>query len=170
MGKAYLAKLSSWGGLVVFVIALGLPTFAVQAGETASKGRTTYHCTKQEFVEVSDVPDHWIGVIECEGIVFRESGEVGTYKFWGTGDYVKGTGPAEGYGIATYEDGSTYTDKWQDVLTAGDEGKSASLTGTYQFINGTGRFAGIKGEGTFTGQSFGGKGYVDWSDFYTLPD
>ena len=62
MGKIHFAKLNRWVGPLALVIALGLPVFAAQAGETTQKGRDTFLCTDEKYIEVGDVADHWVGV------------------------------------------------------------------------------------------------------------
>ena len=169
MDKAYLAKLTRWGGHIVVVIALGLPMFAAQAGEITQKGRDTYHCADDKFVEVGDVSDHWIGVYKCEGISSTVGGETGIFMLLGTGDYIAGRGPEQGYYTITYDDGSAVHGKWEGILAPDEGGKTSTGTGTYQIISGTNRLAGIKGSGNYTCKSYGDKGYCDWTETYTLP-
>ncbi len=106
MVEAHLTTLTKWGGSVVLVIALGLPVFAAQAGEVTQKGRAVYVCTDEKFVEIGDVPDHYVGVFYCEGIDSIEGVEDSIIEFWGTGDYTAGMGPEQGYYTATYDDGA----------------------------------------------------------------
>ncbi len=35
----------------------------------------------------------YVGVYKCEGVSSTEGGEVGVLEFWGTGDYIAGSGP-----------------------------------------------------------------------------
>ncbi len=170
MGKAYLAKLTRWGGFIVVVVALGLPMFAAQAGEITQKGRDTYHCVDEKFVEVGDVSDHWVGVYKCEGISSTVDGETGIFLLLGTGDYIAGRGPEQGYYTVTYDDGSAVHGNWEGILAPDEGGKTSTGTGTYQITSGTDRLAGIKGSGDYTCKSYGGKkGYCDWTETYTLP-
>ncbi len=169
MVEAHLTTLTKWGSAVVLVIALGLPAFAAQAGEVARKGRATFACADEKFVEIGDVPDHWVGVFACEGISWAEGGEAGIFEFWGTGDYIAGMGPEQGYYTVTYDDGSIEHGKWEDILTPDEGGKTSTCKGTYQMTSGTDRFAGIKGSGSYTCKSYGSKGYYDWTETYTVP-
>ena len=169
MDKAYLAKLTRWGGHIVVVIALGLPMLAAQAGEITQKGRDVFVCTDEKYIEVGDVPDHWVGVYKCEGISSTEGGEAGVFEFQGTGDYIAGRGPEQGYYTVTYDDGSAVHGKFEDILVPDEGGKSSTCKGTYQITSGTDRFAGIKGSGSYTCKSYSGKGYYDWTETYTVP-
>ncbi len=169
MGKGQLAKLTTQAGPLVLVIALGLPVFAAQTGEITQKGRDTFACTDEKYVEVGDVPDHWVGVFFCEGISSPEGGDSGILEVWGTGDFIAGMGPEQGYYTTTYDDGSTVHGKWEDILTPDGGGETSTCKGTYQITSGTNRFAGIKGSGNYTCKSYGGKGYCDWTETYTVP-
>ncbi len=169
MGKIHFAKLNRWVGPLALVIALGLPVFAAQAGEITQKGRDVYVCTDEKYIEVGDVADHWVGVYKCEGISSTEGVEAGIFEFWGTGDYIAGRGPEQGYYTVTYDDGSAVHGKFEDILTPDEGGKTSTCKGTYQITSGTDRFAGIKGSGSYTCKSYGSKGYYDWTETYTLP-
>ncbi len=169
MDKAYLAKLTRWGGHIVVVIALGLPMFAAQAGEITQKGRDVFVCTDEKYIEVGDVPDHYIGVFDCEGISSTEGVEAGIFEFRGIGDYIAGRGPEQGYYTVTYDDGSAVHGKFEDILVPDEGGKSSTSKGTYQITSGTDRFAGIKGSGSYTCKSYSAKGYCDWTETYTVP-
>ncbi len=169
MVEAHLTTLTKWGGTVVLVIALVLPVVATQAGEITQKGRAVYVCTDEKYIEIGDVPDHWVGVYHCEGIDSIEGAEDSTIEFWGTGDYIAGMGPEQGYYTATYDDGSIVRGKWEDILMPDEGGKTSTCKGTYQITSGTDRFAGIKGSGSYTCKSYGSKGYYDWTETYTVP-
>ncbi len=96
-------------------------------------------------------------------------GETGIILFLGTGDYIAGRGPEQGYYTITYDDGSAVHGKWEDILAPDEGGKTSTAKGTYQITSGTDRFAGIKGSGDYTCKSYSGKGYCDWTETYTLP-
>ncbi len=168
MGKAYLAKLTRWGGLVVLVIALGLPALAAQAGETEVEGRNVHHGVKSEWVEVGDVEGHVVGFWEINGLGFQED-DVTAIKGWGTFDSIKGTGTHQGYLIKTWSDGSTYTSSFEG--RSKPAGKLRLNEGTWILVGGTGRFEGVKGEGTYSGTRYPNKMTVtDWKGTQVLPD
>ncbi len=139
MGKIHFAKLARWLGALALVIAVGLPVFAAQAGEITQKGRDTYHCADDKYVEIGDVPDHWVGVFDCEGISSTEGVEAGIFEFRGIGDYIAGMGPEQGYYAVTYDDGSIVRGKFEDILVPDEGGKSSTSKGTYQITNGQAR-------------------------------
>ena len=169
MQSRHIAKLIKWGGLVTLAIAVWLPATFSQAGEITQKGRDVFVCTDEKYIEVGDVPDHFVGVYKCEGISSTEGGEAGTFEFWGTGDYIAGLGPEQGYYTITYDDGSAVRGKFEDILVPDEGGKSSTCKGTYQITSGTDRFAGIKGSGSYTCKTYSGKGYFDWTETYTVP-
>ncbi len=169
MVKGHFAKLSRCVGALALVIALGLPVFAAQAGEITQNGRDTFLCTDEKYIEVGDVPDHWVGVYKCEGISSTAGGETGIFMFLGMGDYIAGRGPEQGYYTVTYDDGAAVHGKFEDILAQDEGGKTSTAKGTYQITSGTDRFAGIKGSGNYTCKSYSGKGYCDWTETYTLP-
>ncbi len=169
MQSRHIAKLIKWGGLVTLAIAVWLPATFSQAGEITEKGRDVFVCTDEKYIEVGDVPDHWVGVYKCEGISSTEGGEAATFEFWGTGDYIAGLGPEQGYYTIIYDDGSAVRGKFEDILTPDEGGKSSTCKGTYQITSGTDRFAGIKGSGSYTCKTYSGKGYFDWTETYTVP-
>ena len=55
-----------------------------------------------------------------------------------------------GYKVVTFEDGSTMSARFEGTQYAGDD----SYKGTFTYIGGTGRFAGIEGGGTLTGKNY----------------
>jgi hypothetical protein len=144
------------------------------AGAETIKFRQVQFITKAEVIQVGDVPDHIIGIYDQTGLASFDTGEVASLKNPGTLDYIKGTGAIQGYTTYTFEDGSTRTGKWQGTTRPDPGGKGSWFEGTWTFIQGTGRWAGIQGEGTFIGRRFvpfGGAAqiYTDNSGTYTLP-
>ena len=91
-------------------------------------------------------------------------------------DYIKKQGPWEGYTTITFKDGSTFTYKFQGASSS-DPGAAKLLKGKGEFIKGTGRFEGIKGqlslEGRFvtpfTKDKTKGDNWVEVTGTYTLP-
>jgi len=159
--------------LIIAALALVLFASVSQIEAETSKSRSVYRLAKVEMMEVGDVPGHVIGVLELRGLSF-ENDEVGTYSGWVTVDYTNGSGKHEGYGITTFEDGSTHVSKVQGTTKASEDGKISEFEGTFTFIGGSGRFEGIKGEGSYTGKriaplSVGADSYIDLTSTYTLP-
>jgi hypothetical protein len=166
--NAYYARLTGWVGLGMLAATLCLPAVTARAETVTQKGRDTVQCTDEKYIEIGDVPEHYVGVYKCEGVSSPEGGEVGVLELWGTGDFIAGSGPEQGYYTVTYVDGSTVRGNWQDTLMAAKDG-TTSGKGTYNITSGTGRLAGVKGKGTYTITSFSGKSWIDWTETYTVP-
>jgi len=159
--------------LTIVAVALFLFATVSQIEAETSKSRVVYRLAKVEMIEVGDVPSHVIGVTELKGLAF-EDGEVGTYSAWITFDYTNGSGTHEGYGITTFEDGSTQITKSQGTTKASEDGKISVFEGTFTILGGSGRFEGIKGKGSYTGKriaplSVGADSYNDLTSTYTVP-
>ncbi len=101
-----------------------------------------------------DRPGHLVGSGENAGLAFFENGDVAIHSTKFTIDYTNGSSPHQFYSILTFEDGSMFVTKGQGTTTADQEKKVASFKGAFSFIRGSGRFAGIQGEGAYTGKRF----------------
>ena len=169
MGKAPLAKLTKWGGLVVLVIALGLPAFVAQAGELAVKGRNIASKSESSWIQIGEDKGHGIGTTESMGITHHGDGEVSTYVSKGTYDWNNTAGKSQGYLLTTFEDGSTATAQWQGQSKL--DGKVTVWSGTWAYLGGTGKYEGVKGEGIYQGRRYGnGMSVIDWEGTQVLPD
>ena len=162
--------------LVVAIIAAFVAVPLAGAEKTVKeKGRTVYHLVKVEAMQVGDVPGHIVGVAESRGLIFPDTGEVGTWSSKITLDLTNGMGPTLTYGVTTFEDKSTMIGLYKSVVTAHPDG-TRTFEGTFTYIGGTGRFAGIQGGGSFTGKGMaplapGGPAdaFSDYVATYTLP-
>lgn len=169
MGKAYLAKLSRWGGLVVLVIALGLPAFAAQAGELAVTGQNIQSKSESSWIQIGEDKGHGIGAYESMGITYHGDGKISTYVNKGTYDWNNAAGKSQGYILRTFEDGSTYKAQYQGQSKL--DGKVTIWSGTWTILGGTGKYEGVKGEGTYQGRRYGnGMSVSDWEGTEVLPD
>jgi hypothetical protein len=164
------AKMMRWAVMVgtLLFLAVFLVPITQAADEVAY--RVVTHNQKVETMEVGDVPGHVVGVAEQPGIIFvmkgPASGEIGTRKGTTYFDSVKGKGTFTGYYVYTLPDGSTLVHKATGTSKPEDGGKRAAFEGTYEVAGGTGRFAGMKGKGTFQSERVGslqtgGDTYVD---------
>ncbi len=111
--------------------------------------------TQQLMIDVGDVPGHQVRVLEvhstypnaepnCEGLK--------TVEGWsrGTSDYVNTNGSANGYAVNVLENGDKTFQRWSGTAHAVDNtdgSRTITFTGTYNYIGGTGKYAGIKGMG-----------------------
>jgi hypothetical protein len=160
------------------VIAFAVLAFFVgssMVGAETVKGRSAYHFTKIERIEVGDVSGHVIGVAEHRGLMSLDTGEVAIHVSRLMFDYTNGSGTFQGYNSVTFDDGSTKIFKAQGRTTAQPAGVS-TFEATYTYLKGTGRFEGIQGTGSFTGKRIApltpgasGDSYLDFTETYTLP-
>jgi hypothetical protein len=139
------------------------------------KGRTVFHVVKVEAVQVGDVPGHVVGVADQRGLIFPDTGEVGTWSGKVIFDLTNGTGTSQTYAVITLEDKSTMINLNKTVVTARSDGTS-TFEGTFTYIGGTGRFAGIQGTGSYTGKRMAPLApgvpadiFSDYVATYTLP-
>jgi hypothetical protein len=121
---------------------------AARADETL-KYRAVMHGVSVQPQEVGDVEGHALTLVRFSGITEFPDGTTGTGYFVGFADYTRGAGKGFTYTNLTLEDGSVL---WftQDQKTSVSGAKSI-FEGTVTVIGGKGRFAGAKGDGTFTG-------------------
>jgi len=161
-------------GIGIFIILIWLLVCINPAGAEALKWRQTMHVIKAESIEVGDVPAHIVGLAHVGGLASFENGEVAPISLKSTFDYTNGSGQHQGYVLYTFEDEATFVIKYQGTTTAARGGKISTFKGDISFIQGSGRFAGIKGSGTYTGKRFtplstGAEFYYDFAATYTVP-
>jgi hypothetical protein len=163
-----------FGILTIAAWLLGLATSA-GAQTYTMKCRTTGYQPKVHIIEVGDLPGHVVGVGEQAGVMSCDDGRIATTSTKWKIDLTKGSGKAQFYELATYEDGSTTWVKGQNTVIPNPDGKTARWEGTSEFIKGTGRFEGIQGGTSFTGKRLvplpgaGAQYLVDVTMTYTLP-
>jgi hypothetical protein len=146
------------------------------AGEmTKVSGKIIASYTDEKKVEVGDVEGHVISFSTSQGTnasagknVFLDGAAVTNYSM---GDLVKGNGVQHGYiQIMKGDDGTIC--KWEHKVntTFPKEGvPSITFSGTFTYTKGMGKFAGIKGGGTFKGSFVSEKEYaVEWEGEYSL--
>jgi len=133
--------------LVVLVLVFG---FLLQAvGETAENKLSCYF-TMSEVFPVGEMEGHTHALYEVKGLGYLENGEVMIYSGWTTVNITEDS--AQGYALHTWVDGSTTVSKANFNVTKSPDGKILLSEATFDFIKGTGRFAGIKGKASFTGR------------------
>ncbi len=166
------------GIIGILLIATLLLVPATQARAETVKFRVVNYLVRVEWSPVGDVEGHLIGFFLRGGLVFYENGEVATYSARGSFDSIKGRSSYEGYGLTTFEDGSTIVSKIQGTLTPIEGTKQRSGKGTGEYIKGTGRFEGIKGSLSYTGKQVTpyskkegtfSDAYYDVTATYTVP-
>ena len=125
-------------------------------------------------VEVGDVPGHVVGVVQFKGLTFFEGGEIATHANPATFDLTNGSGTHQGYVIHYFDDGSTSIERYEGEARLSADGKRTVVEGTFECVGGTGRFAGLTGQGTYRGERVGALEtgdyvYVDTTGSCTVP-
>jgi hypothetical protein len=119
-----------------------------QAAEIEVSSRYIDQKSKSEFVKVGDKEGHVVGSYSTTGVETYDNGEIALRFVGGTFDFVNWAGPVAGRTLVVHEDGSTITYEWEGA-TKFDEKKASFSEGTHRCASGTGRFEGIKCEGTW---------------------
>jgi hypothetical protein len=104
--------------------------------------------TRREALYVHDESNHTLMLVEMEGEPIEYTpgvaGEFISRRSVNFHDRIKGSGSMRGYAMTHFQYGSVYS------RFEGDrDGGSKVTTGTWETYRGTGKLAGIKGEGTF---------------------
>ncbi len=143
------SKMTILGCMGVFLIAALVLIPAAQAGEITSKHKIASSIFKMEVLPVPDVKGHVVGILERRGVAIYENGETAAYHSRLTFDSIKGQeGTYSGYCDISFADGSITMTKFQGTVSGT---KPRLIKGTAKYIKGTGRFEGIKGKASFSG-------------------
>jgi hypothetical protein len=125
----------------------------VASSAAEMKFRLVMYATKADLKPVGDVDGHIAGTWERRGVCLVGKA-VGTYAGAGTLDMTKGKGTADGKNTCTFEDGSTFSNKFTFNLEPLPGGLQKYTNGRGEFVGGTGRFEGMKGTFTWSGRSY----------------
>jgi hypothetical protein len=161
-------------GALALLAAAGLVVPALAQAQDLGTSRRVQGTAEVTSVEVGDVPGHVVGVVEFKGLTFFEGGEIATHSNPATFDLTNGSGPHRGYVIHYFDDGSTSIERYAGEARLSADGKRTTVEGTFQCVGGTGRFAGLKGQGTYRGERLGALQtgdyvYVDTTGSCTVP-
>lgn len=122
---------------------------------------------------------HPVPVGDTEGHVLISNHATGTNRSTGrdrymdradvanteTADLTQGNGPHQGYVIFS-SGGERTVNKWQGKITTvlgADKQRVTTFQGTWTKLSGTGSYAGVKGQGTYSGRMTGQNTYlVEW--------
>ena len=114
------------------------------------KRKATYklRVTRREALYVHDEPDHALMMVEMEGEPLEYevgvAGEFVSRRSVNFHDRTRGSGPMQGYAVTNFQFGSVYS-----RFEGNRDGSTKVTTGTWKVYKGTGKLAGIKGDGTF---------------------
>jgi hypothetical protein len=131
---------------------LGVPA---KADETL-KFHQVVHGDFVQSQEIGDIEGHILYLIKYSGPATLADGSTVTVTGWTQNDLVKGSGIMAGYASQSFSDGSVIWYKWSGI--AADDGKVATQMGAGTIIGGKGRYAGAKGDVSWTGARPGAPG------------
>ena len=168
--------ITALGGVGIVLIAALLFAPATPARAEPMKYNYSTQITKMEFTVFPDVEGHVVGVLERRGVAIFEN-EVAIIELWLTFDFIKRQGPWKGYARITFKDGSTFTQALEGVSSAPPDARNLlEGKGKGEYIKGTGRFEGIKGQLslkgrliTYTEDKSKGDNWVEVAGTYSLP-
>jgi hypothetical protein len=165
-------KLASYVIGFVVLLAFGIVMSVASdawAGKTEDHGRYVAEKAEGQAVKVGDVDGHVVGSYRRTGVAFRGE-EISTFFGGVTVNFVNQVGPARGFSVEVFKDGSTIASRAEGEAKL-DENKKPYFEGTYQCISGTGRWKGIQCKGNLK-ESFEANemGVGEWSGTLTLPD
>lgn len=160
--------------MLAFILLIGFGPIPTQAGEETMNFKLVSMVEKVEMVQVSGIEGVVIGVMDRKGLSMFENGDIATTACRGTFDTKKGF---QGYSSLAFADGSTMVLSWKGPTSrVPPGGQLGGFSAAFEYAEGTGRFKGIKGSGTFIerkpnwDKDFKKKGftYYEWTGTYTL--
>ncbi|MGD9033606.1 MAG: hypothetical protein PVJ69_11305 [Desulfobacteraceae bacterium] len=168
-------KKTIMASILAFVLLNGFGPLLTQAGAETMNIKLVSMAEKLEMVKVTGVEGVLIGVVDRKGLGLLENGDIVTMACRAIFDTKKGF---QTYSSVTFEDGSTVV-MWSTgaISRSPATAKFREYGGKFEYVNGTGRFKGIKGNGTLTAKmpqwdkDFRPTGltYYYFSGTYTLP-
>jgi hypothetical protein len=159
---------------LAMILALGATTSIAQQKMMVS-GKMTQSYTKQENLDIGDVPGHVVSLAQENGTnvstgenKFLDGADLANITF---SDLVNGNGPHQGYVTLTKgPDGATASWKGNVTTVMSKEGKpTITFKGTFTWIKGMGQYANIQGTGTYSGHFTSETAMaVDWEGEYLI--
>ncbi len=140
---------NSWPLSVIAVLIFSVSPATAETVE--EQGRVVYHIGQLQMLDVGDTVGHKLGVAEQRGLLTTAKGEVGIWATTVILDLTNGTGSHYSYTITTFEDKSTMITRAEGRTTQQPDGTS-TFEGKFIYLGGTGRFADIKGYGSYAGR------------------
>lgn len=125
--------------------------------------RAVMHVVSAQTLQVLDDPRHQVGIPSFSGLALLADGKVVPHRYAGWFDVTDGKGDFRGTALWRFADGD---------LTAHYEGRIETMADDFDFsarvhnFTGTGRYAGVSGEGSFKGERYetvatGGATYLE---------
>ena len=159
---------------LVLVFMIGT-TISCAQHPTKIAGKIASVYTKEERMDIGDTEKHTVILAKSEGtnesigkVVYMDGAQVININF---SDVIKGNGDHQGYIILAKNSDTTFAKYNGHVSTtmSPDNIPITSFEGTFSYIGGKGKFAGITGTGTYSGKFTSKNEYtVEWQSEYSL--
>jgi hypothetical protein len=130
--------------LLLVTATLSLISTAASADETL-KWRHAQYTGSYSSQPITDANGHTLNLYRLPGIAMFPDGSVGSTMVTGVSDVINGSGPLHGYNVITTADGSKLFLSYTGSINGTKRGGDFVVTG------GTGKYAGAKGTGTWSG-------------------
>ena len=122
---------------------------AIHAEDKAIQWQETFVTVDSDIRPVEGQEGHALGVMQQRGFAFYENGEIASVDVLLTFERRGGVTQYTGYAIYDFGDGTTKVGRFE-----GRGDPAGEQAGEFTFESGTGRYAGIQGDGTFTGTGY----------------
>lgn len=135
-------------GALAGIVLATLP--APAAAQETLNYEVVVHTTEVHTVPVP-ARDRQVGVAAFSGLAIFDDGRIASHRYAGGFDFLAGSGRFHGYALWAFEDGSQLGSSYVGEATATPAG-GVRLEGRHADLSGTGAYAGVKGDGSFTGR------------------
>ena len=137
--------------ILASALLLGAATVGAQTKTTMHYKEVHYDQNyQQNVIPIGDPADgNFYGFWERRGLTIFETGEVAAYAALGNVDITKGKVTISGYDTTIFNDGSSWSTKFEGQESVGPNGLWV-IPHKGEFIKGTGRFVGIQGTLVYT--------------------
>jgi hypothetical protein len=136
---------------------------------TETSGSFTGRTRMLHTVSLADVPGHELQTVEVVGTHSSPDSiwNNARVNYWGVSDLVAGSGSQRGYYANEHPDGGLEYGAFEGKVTTDANG--TRIEGTWRATNGTGIYAGMKADGTFTVRlTSPSEGECSWQGRYEL--
>jgi hypothetical protein len=136
---------------------------------TETSGSFTGRTRMLHTVSLADVPGHELQTAEIAGTHSSpdEKWNGARVTYWAVSDLVAGNGSQHGYYVNEHPDGGREHGAFEAKVTTDADG--TRIEGTWHITDGTGIYAGARGEGTFkVGLTSPAEGECSWQGRYEL--
>jgi hypothetical protein len=113
-------------------------------------GQIMVYVPKAEVMNAGDHAEHSLLLVELKGLATLDNGEVGTITGAEVAEHASEQHTFYGYITIKFSDESTVSFRFEGE----EDAKSGAYQGTLAYMNGSGRYAGIKGKGKIKGQNY----------------